>query len=312
MRDQGGFPTESGRANVQFFVGNNITAGAGWQVWRKPKGMARCSMLLIGKGANGGAGAIGLNSTAAAGGGGGSGGQTEITMPMSAVPNILYIQLPGVGSASAAIAYVAAQLNNAANTVPVANSIFCQANGGAVGGNAAGATAGAAGAGAAIATAANMPLGSQWASFTAGQAGIIGGAAVAGGNLTVPATSLRVTGGAGGGGLPATAVAGVAGGGITGAGILPSMAGGLLTAVATTPGGPGQSGYRPVQDFIYFLGGTGGASTHGSATGGGLVQADGGDGQFGCGGGGSGGALTGSAAGRVGLGGAAWLQISCW
>lgn len=61
-----------------------------------------------------------------------------------------------------------------------------------------------------------------------------------------------------------------------------------------------------------YCGGTGGGSTHGSATGAGLVGARGGAGGRGCGGGGGGGALTGSSQGMFGLGGPGQVIIVSW
>ena len=69
---------------------------------------------------------------------------------------------------------------------------------------------------------------------------------------------------------------------------------------------------KPILNLGYRYGGTGGASTHGTATGAGLVQSNGGVGAPGCGGGGQGSALTGSTAGIVGWGGLAYAILTCW
>ena len=113
-----------------------------------------------------------------------------------------------------------------------------------------------------------------------------------------------------GGGLPAGT--GTNGGNITGAGIFPTSLGGVGNATATVPAAFGNAGFQPVQKLGYFYGGTGSASTHGAATGAGLVQGNGGDASLGCGGGGCGGALSTSTVGRVGVGGAAFCIITCW
>ena len=301
MLDFSHIPTPYGAATVETFTGNN---GA-WMAWQKPRGKTMAHILLVGCGSNGGNGAIGANSTAAGGGGGSSGGQTSVMVPLWAIPDILYLSLPAGGSGSTS--YVGIAPNN------TANNLLLMANTGGAGGNASGATAGAAGGAVSAAVASSMPLGWQWLdSALTGQQGIIGGTTVAGGNLTLPTTGLMVTGGTGGGGLPAAAASGTNGGNFTVAGVFPAQAGGAAQATATNPANTGSHGYRPVAGSLYGYGGTGGGSTHGTATGGGLVASRGGNGAPGCGGGGGGGALTGSAAGGGGLGGPAFCIITCW
>jgi hypothetical protein len=295
-------PGPNGAAQVYSFVGQ--TTSLNFTAWSKPRGKSMIDILLVGSGAPGGSGAIGANSTAAGGGGGGSGGQTRLTMPLHLLPDTLYISVP-IGFNT--IARVSISPTTTANDqLMVANAPA------SAGGNAAGATAGAAGVAGAIATVATMPLGWAFATALAGQAGIIGGTTVAGGAITLPLTGLLVTGGTGGGGLPAAATTGTNGGSITPAGSFLGLFPGLGAAAATTPAGSGVGGYRPIPNMPYGYGGTGGGSTHGSATGAGLVQSSGGNGAPGCGGGGSGGALTGSTAGVVGQGGPAFCIITVW
>jgi hypothetical protein len=281
----------------QVFRGNSVSDGASWHTWYKPRGKSCCSMLLIGGGGAGGTGVIGAASTAAGGGGGGSGAMTILEMPLDFLPDILYISvgaLKNTGSATGST-YVATRPDTTANhTVAIANR-------GSVGGNASGATAGTAGTAGTIATNALMPLGWAWAKLAlAGQVGIAGGTTGAGAALTHPLTGLRITGGTGGAGLGAGGAVGTAGGAITAIAspsYLVGAAGGLGGSAATTPPTNGASGGTYREAGFYFLGGTGGGSTHGSATGAGLVQASGGTGGIGCGSGGMGGALTGSTAG---------------
>lgn len=302
MLDFSHIPTPYGAATVESFYGN---AGTTMEFrWTKPRGKSMCSILLVGAGGNGGNGVVGANSTAAGGGGGGSGSQVNITVPLWAVPDTLFI---GLGSASCAVMITEQYVVN--------NRLVFSTSGGN-GGNASGATAGAAGTAGAVSNAGSMPLGWQWVhQAVAGQAGIIGGTTVAGAALTLPVTGLCVTGGTGGGGLPAAASAGTAGGSFT-VPASPSRfvahAGGAAQATATLPANWGNNGYRPVAGLIYGYGGTGGGSTHGTATGGGLVASRGGNGAPGCGGGGGGGALTGSTVGGGGLGGPAFCIITCW
>ena len=307
----GAFP--SNRAvDLQEFTGNSAAAGINWQAWRKPEGKTMACIRALGSGGAGGTGVVGANSTAAGGGGGGSASQSTLFIPLLFLPDVLYVSV-GFGVVGAGIAsYVSIRENN------TANHLVLLANGGGVGGNAAGATAGAAGAAGAIGTIAGCPLsGYGIPFFLAGQAGIIGGTTVAGANLTLPVTGLVCTGGTGGGGLPAAAATGTNGGSFTvpaAPSPFPPQPGGIGSATATVPAAPGNAGIkRVINGLQYGYGGTGAASTHGTATGGGLVQGRGGDGVgFGCGGGGMGGALTGSAAAAQSRGGDGYVSILCW
>lgn len=307
-------PTGTGAADVQVFTGTSTAAGNDWQTWLKPRGKTMLDLLLISKGGNGGTGVIGAVSTAAGGGGGGSASQTRVRMPLYLLPDVLYLSLAGISTTNAIASYVTVCMSKltAGAGAPVANDVLAVSNGGGNGGNAAGATAGAAGAAGGVVAATAMPIGGNFMSALAGQAGIIGGTTGAAAALTLPVTGLLITGGTGGAGLGASASAGTAGGSFTVAGQFPAHAGGLGTAVATTPPGDGNRGYQPISKLFYNYGGTGGGSTHGSATGGGLVQSKGGHGAYGSGGGGMGGALTGSSAGAIGMGGPAICIITCW
>lgn len=313
MLDLSHLPVNTGASDVQVFYGSSTAAGNDWITWVKPRGKSMIDILLLGKGGDGGTGVVGANSTAGGGGGGGSGGQTRLTMPLALLPDVLYFSLAGRSATTTLASYVAISPRLAAGAgAPTVNDTLMIANGGGNGGNASGGTGGAAGAAGAIATAGTMPLGWAFALALAGQAGIIGGAAVSGGNLTLPVTGLLVTGGTGGGGLPAAAAAGTSGGNITGAGQFPTINGGAGSATATAPAAFGTTGFQPIPKLLYLMGGTGGASTHGTATGAGLAQSTGGDGAPGCGGGGMGGALTASSAGAVGRGGVALAVVTCW
>lgn len=300
----------NGTVEKYVFNGNSVTDGASWHTWNKPVGKSMATFIVIGGGGGGGQGVIGANSTAAGGGGGGSGGMTVVHIPLDLLPPRLYISVAAAKTGAGVPSRVSLQPNT------TANHTFIIANGGGAGGNATGATGGAAGAAAAGATAATMPLGWAFPQLAiGGQAGIVGGAAVSGGNLTLPVTGVRVTGGTGGGGLPAAAAAGTSGGNIT-AVASPSYMQGLLggagSATATAPAAFGNSGFLVPEAGFFYLGGTGGASTHGSASGAGLVQSRGGDGSIGCGGGGNGGALTGSTAATLSLGGPGLVMIYCY
>lgn len=310
------FLPQSGNADVQTFMGlgSVATNGEMWHTWIKPRGKSMCHILLVGKGGNGGNGAVGANSTAAGGGGGGSGSMLTMTLPMWAIPDRLYLSLAGSGTLTAATSYITTSLKLTAGAgAPATADTFAIAPGGGNGGNASGATAGAAGAAGAIPTVTNMLLGWVWSDTAlAGQAGIIGGVAVAGGALALPTTGLLVTGGTGGGGLPAAAAVGTAGGAITGAGAFPTSAGGVGGSAATTPAGVGNPGTAPLAGVFMCYGGTGGGSSHGSASGAGLFGGNGAPGAPGCGGGGGGGCLTAGTAGVGGRGGPAFCIITSW
>lgn len=297
--DFSGLP-ESPHRKVFTLTANSPTAGVQWGSLAVPKQYAMCNIFLLSNGGAGGNGAIGANSTAAGGGGGGSSSQSILNIPTALLPNVIYYSIAIGGTGAGFASYISAQAQTQAHHV------LLIANGGGTGGNAAGATAGAAGAAGGAGTIATAILGGAHATFIAGQAGIIGGVAVAGANLTVPTTGLRVTGGTGGGGLPAAAATGTSGGNLTIPAIsayFPVHNGGVGSATATNPAAPGAHGYLIKPQGMYFYGGMGGASTHGTATGAGLAQGAGGQGGNGSGGGGSGGALTGSAAAPKALGG---------
>ena len=307
MLDFSHIPSQYPNADVQAFVGT-ATANNQRIVWTKPRGKTMGHILLVGNGGNGGSGIVGANSFAGGGGGGGSGGQTSIRFPLWAIPDQLFISLIAGGVAA----------NSSVSIAPdgaiVPNNVLVQAWSGGAGGNGTTVPAGgAAGSAAGIQNNGLMPLGWQWLQQAlGGQAGAAGGAAVVGTALTIPTTGLLITGGTGGAGLPATAVAGLNGGTLNVGGVFPIQDGGAGGTSATTPGAEGRAGFSPIPNLLYNYGGTGGGSSHGSATGAGLFGGDGGNGAPGCGGGGGGACLTGGVAGVGGKGGPAFCIITCW
>lgn len=309
MLDFSHIPTSTGNAIVYEFTGTSQAAFNDWQVWSKPRGKNMAFITLIGKGGNGGNGAVGANSTAAGGGGGGGGAEVNLLIPLAAIPDNLYLSLIGATATTTLASYITIAPSAAA----VAQNTLAIANGGVNGGNATGATAGTAGTGGAVATAATMPLGWQWANTVlVANSGIAGGTTAAGGALAMPTTMVRVLGGTGGGGLPAAAAVGTAGGSLTNLGTFPPNPGGAGGSSATVPGQDGSNGHLPFPGLQYIYGGTGGGSSHGSATTTGLFGGKGGAGIMGSGGGGGGGCLTGGVAGTGGQGGAAYCRIVCW
>ena len=298
--------------DTAIFNGTAVTVGTSWQTWRKPIGKSMATIMVFGGGGGGGTGVIGANSTAAGGGGGGSGSQTVVDIPLDFLPSRLYVSVPVGATGVGLAAYVSTQPNT------TTNHVIASANGGGVGGNASGATAGTLGTGATASGASAMALGFAFVrSSIAGNAGVAGGTTGAGTGFTTAQTGIRLTGGTGGGGLPAAATNGSDGGILTGVAaslILPTLPGGFGATSATTPAGAGADGMRVSGQIgdIFFMGGTGSGSTHGSATGAGLVQAAGGNGGIGSGGGGMGGALTGSTAAVASKGGAGFVMIVCY
>lgn len=318
MFDAQHLPGNFSNARTWVFIGDGQTVAAtsSWKTWVKPAGVSWIYIALAGKGGNGGSGAIGANSAAAGGGGGGSGGLTIALLPAWSVPDTLGILVPGSGNFSNA-SYVT--LEQYGQTISVNTSaILLIATQGVQGGNASGATAGVAGTAATAGSFASSPLAScGFVTFMAGQAGIVGGVAVSGGALTIPTTGTRLCGGTGGGGLPAAGATGTQGGAVTSALGFSAVAAAAAQATATSPPNTPDNGiiFQPNKQGVLGLmnyGGMGSGSTHGTATGGGLVQVKGGDGAPGCGGGGSGGALTGSTAAAGGLGGPGFCIITCW
>lgn len=298
-------------ADVQVFYANSAAANIGWAKWKKRPGTSMVSVLCIAGGGGGGAGVIGANSLAAGGGGGASGVQTYVECMGYMLPDTLFISV-GVGGAAATAGLVS---RVAIAPDAVANNCLVTSPGGGAGGNAAGATAGAAGVGGSAQTIATMLLaGAGVFQSIGGQNGIIGGTTVAAAALPYPTSGLRVTGGTGGGGLPAAAAVGTAGGAITAVGALPGQLAAAGPATATVPATLGSNGYAILGQFGYWQGGTGGSSTHGTALTTGLVGGGGGSGGIGSGGGGGGGALTGSTAGSNGggRGGDGIVIIASW
>jgi hypothetical protein len=308
-------PSGNGASDIQTFIGTSTAAGQNWTTWIKPRGKTMCSIFMVGKGGNGGTGVVAANSLAGGGGGGGSGAQISLTMPLALLPDQLFVSMAGISATTTLASYIAiAPPLGAGGGGPVANNVLIMVNGGGNGGNASAGTGGAAGAAGAVSASTGMPLGWMWVDLTVpGSAGGVGGAAVTAANVALPTNGLLVTAGTGGGGLPAAAATGTSGGNLTGAGVFPTISGGVGSATATAPADFGRSGCQPVPKLAYWMGGTGGASTHGTATGAGLVQSIGGNGAIGSGGGGNGGALTGSTAQTVvGMGGPAFAMIVCW
>lgn len=303
MLDLFNIPTAQSNADIQVFAGPiTITQ----QVWNKPRGVSMTYMLAIAPGGDGGQGAVGAAGTAAGGGGGGSGGQSTLLIPTIFLPDQLFVYIEPVVGTTICPDSVYAHANNQ----------VLRAISGGNGGNASGGTAGTAGGGGSPATiSACRFAGLGKYNFLAGQAGSAGGISSTAGGVSIPTTGLLVTGGTGGGGLPATLPSSVnMGGSITGAGVFPTawINGSYPSGGTDSPGVPGTNGFQPIPGLPFFYGGTGGTSQSLSATGGAAGGGRGGDGYYGCGGGGGGGGFTGSTAALGGKGGPGLVVIISW
>ncbi len=302
--------------DMQVFKPTSLFTSA---TWCKRPGVGMVAILVLSGGGAGGNGVVGAVSTAAGGGGGGSSGQSYIELPAALIPEYLRVS---VGSGGAAPGGVGRQSYVHINNNNSAAEILVTALPGNGGGNASGATAGTAGTGGSIAGGSVMCLGSIGAglggtpSVIAGASGSAGGTTGVGAAISVSGNmaQLKVTGGSGGAGLGASGSSGTAGGSITTSTstFFYVQPGGLGTATATVPPTNGSNGFAQFAPMGLFMGGSGGGSTHGSATGAGLVGSMGGKGAYGCGGGGGGGALTTSTQGLGGAGGDGLVIIWQW
>jgi len=289
-----------------------------WQIWQKPRGASFIQFFLLGGGGGGGGGQ--LTSGSRNGAGGGSSAQCMLTFPASFIPDVLYVNVGVGGTAGPINTGLAGNGTTSYVTIYPAttvNYILCQAN---PGDGAQNYNAGGFGAAGAVTTIAQAPLAGlgfpAWGQAAtnislAGQDGTpAGNNANPGGDITLPTTGLRVTGGTGAGGNAAAGAAGAAGGGITtiAGGVYPAQPGGTAGGT-TTNGGNGSNGFQAISNLLLFYGGTGGGSGgRNAATTGGV----GGAGGYGCGGGGGGGANTGGTASPGGRGGDGLCIITWW
>lgn len=296
MLDLSHFPNTSNGADIQIF---NALGLNDWQTWVKPRGKSHLTIIAIGSGGGGGGGFSGAAATArGGGGGGGASGISRLIIPISFLPDNLYLNVglggiggaPGSAGGSGGFTFIQIRPDSLGqNRVMLA--VGSVAGGGGGGSSTA---AGAAGS----AAGANGPfLFSALGLFdsNAGIAGGLGGSqtGTAGTPITWGAAAPTFSGGGGGGG---TTAADFAGGGIIGGGWFPTIAGGLA--------GPnrGQDGFFSSVPFG-SCGGTGGGASNTSNGG------NGGNAAIGSGGGGGGGGVT---AGSGGNGGNGLVIMQCW
>lgn len=300
------FVPERQLADIQIFTRPSTVTNTQWQTWNRPRGRSMLTALVIGGGGGGGGGFTGAAAAArGGGGGGGSSAVTRITIPLMLLPPILYLQVgaggQGVGSGggtagSGVLSYISIFPDTtASNVVAVSGAVAAVG-----GGTGTGAAAGAAGTAGTIAVIGSMPLaGLGHFDVIAGQVGIIGGAqtGAAGGNTTIPVTSVVTQGGPGGAGVTA---ADFAGGGITA--ITNSYLSQIRPIAPAAGSNNGCGGFLCQEPFFSFAGMGGSSSNAG-------VGGNGGNGGPGSGGGGGGGGTTG---GRGGNGGSGIIIMVAW
>lgn len=299
MLDLFNLPTNIGPADIQSFSGGNEDGADILFEYVKPRGKTMLYIYCVGGGGGGGGGRTGAAGTArGGGGGGGSGGVATLIVPLSLLPDTLYVRpgLRGLGGAAntaggaGTISYVSI---HPSYTV-VTNTLLLSNNTGAAGGGAGLTTAGGTlGVGGSIPTIANCPLaGRGLFQFFVGRDGTSGGAhtGAAGTNNSISVTGVNVMGGTGGGG---TTSADFSGGDNT------IVAGSLLGQSVPIASGAGSNngsaGVTIQQPFYNFAGLGGGSSNTG-------VGGNGGSGAYGSGGGGGGGGTTGGTGGDGGNG----------
>ena len=294
------------RGDVQVFTGPATVTNLQWQTWRKPRGVSMIHLVCFSGGGGGGAGAAAASGNRGGGGGGGSAGMLRVTAPAYFLPDVLYVQA-GVGGAGGAgiagsdggLSLVAVAPNTTTANVLCSTGTVSTAAGrgggvGTVGAIGAGGTAGS------LTVIANQPIaGCGFFDAIAGQAGAGGGAVAGavGSSITLPVTSIRCTGGAGGAGTSAASFAG--GGFAATANAYLSEQRPATPASGSNDGSGGPAIWKPMMMF----GGCGGSSNVSGAGG------AGGNGAYGAGGGGGG---AGTSAGRGGNGGAGLVLIVCW
>ena len=276
---------QNSTSNTQLFQNGDT-----WQTWVKPRGAKTVNFFVVGAGSGGGGGFLAATGAKGGGAGGGNGGYVKLTLPVSLLPDILYV-LPGTGGtggtggnpstagSNATKSYVCLtpDISSISNIVCTSGAISARGGGGGT------IAAGAATQSETIATSANMIF-ANLGNFLA-VAGVPSANGSTGGAAVSTVTAFNVAAGGGGGTI--------GGGGLTGAGPFPTIA----STPINTSGTGGLVFYKPI------FGITGGRGGGGGTTGG-----NGGDGAPGCGGGGGGAGTT--SAGNGGRGGDGFIIIT--
>ena len=115
---------QNNNSDIQIFTGNSNTYGESWQTWIKPRGKSMCSILLLGRGGNGGTSTPGLVTAIAGAGGGSAGALVYQIIPISILPDRLYLSIatPSLNAAVSSCVAIAPSI--------VANDIISMARGG--------------------------------------------------------------------------------------------------------------------------------------------------------------------------------------
>lgn len=289
----------------QVFLGAH-SSGIFSGIWQRPRGATMAEIICIGGGAGGGGG-FGSTAGNSRGGGGGGGGSavTRLITPLIHLPDRLYVSVGAGGlgvttgtGGSGELSYVSIEPGTLGGSKT--NILITSGQGGPTGGvSSTSGTGGAAGGAGTIAVVADSPLCGQGDFISiAGQAGVAGSSGNADGtSVTLPGTSVLVTGGAGGAGCLSTDRAG---GDFTGS------AGTLIGDVAPQQTNAGQSAGASLQLWrpFFSFGGLGAGSSNTT------VGPNGGPGTYGAGGGGGGAGVT--TGGRGGNGGNGIVIFICW
>jgi hypothetical protein len=82
---------QNSTSNTQLFQNGDT-----WQTWVKPRGAKTVNFFVVGAGSGGGGGFLAATGAKGGGAGGGNGGYVKLTLPVSLLPDILYV-LPGTG-----------------------------------------------------------------------------------------------------------------------------------------------------------------------------------------------------------------------
>lgn len=287
-----GIPSPTGSRAQRTILYANSTSTTNWQTYNVPPNASMLYIYLLAGGGAGGNGTTGTASNAGGGGGGGSGHAGSILVPTFLLPPTLFFSI-GYGGRTV-LSAVASRVSIYPNTA--ANHCLLLCNPGGNGSNGSTISGGVGGGSPNTVNLAMMPLATlgHYNFAIGGQGGGDGGFAAAGTSVNVSTKGDLNTGGAGGGGLPATGSRN--GGSITNGTTLfyPTVTGGAGAASTTLPPSNGSNGLDFFSGLTCFYGGAGGGSTSATATGSGLARSFGGKGGFGSGGGGGGAGLTGS------------------
>ena len=298
-------PPPSASADVKIYVGNQTSSTNQWQTWVKPRGKTMLYAFAMGSGAGGGGGFSAAAAARGGGGGGGSAAYAKCVFPLTLLPDILYLTVPGPSAGGAAGATGSSGVLSLINVYPD-NSTDTNAvliSGGSTvptgGGGGTGVAAGAAGGAGALKT--TQALFSSYgfnSAALAGVVGLIGGVQTGAVGTSSPfSTSIINMGGPGGAGTTSADFAGAGATAISNSYI--SIIAPAVPAAGSNNGSDGPTLWKP---FFSYCGCSGSASNAG-------IGGNGGNSAPGSGGPGGGGGTTG---GSGGTGGPGLIMLIAW